>query len=398
MQFNGVFLLGLLLLPASDATSPFVADVVRPAQKSQQKQRMNDALLSRAVPLAEYQASLAQAGLHMENDNSRALEQENEKNDDFYQFDDDQEVYSFSGYSIKYAQCQPVQYFSENAIKAGEHSPMLTKDVVVLRLCPYQSCSESTQYGCHYNYAEYALTLPDYLTIMLKFGAIKRDNICAWCEDCMADDNRGRKLDENNDNQDQDNNDNNDNQDDDQDNDEDNDNQDEEDQDQEEENNDNQDNNDNEEDQAAQYDDAYYQYDNDGNNNANNNYNDGGSSSNYYQSSYSSNKEGCEDFDTYCSDYDSYCAEANDDNGYMEYADYIDYLDCAQVEYNEYAYFVRPRCVDGSIKMAVYYDAYCAQKTESVSVKDLGMGFQEGVFSEFYTSECIGCSETVRAY
>jgi hypothetical protein len=61
---------------------------------------------------------------------------------------------------------------------------MLTQDIVILRLFPQKTCSATSQYGCHYNYAEYAVALKDYLDIMLRFSGKKRDTVCGWCDEC----------------------------------------------------------------------------------------------------------------------------------------------------------------------------------------------------------------------
>jgi hypothetical protein len=75
----------------------------------------------------------------------------------------------------------------------------------------------------------------------------------------------------------------------------------------------------------------------------------------------------------------------------------LDYLQCTEVRYNDHAYFVRPRCdgYKGSIKMDVYYDTYCVQYAgNDVSIKNLGIGFREGIFTEFYNGTCVDCTKT----
>ena len=291
----------------------------------------------------------------------------------------DDAMYSFSGYALKYAQCQPIQYFSEDAIVAGEHSPMIVQDVVVLRLCPKQSCSKDSQYGCHYNYAEYAMALADYLRIMLKFSAIKQENICGYCQKCLNNNNNNRRRLEDGGEEEQQQEENNDNNEGD-------------------ENQDNNNNNENNEDNAADNNDNndggenddFYQYNDDGN--AAYNYDDDGNQNYFYYG------EGCEYADTYCQNYNDECVGGDDDNnnGAMAYEDYQQYLDCSQVDYNDYAYFVRPKCdgSDGSIEMAVYYDNYCLQAAD-VNVRNLGLGFKQGIFEEMYSGECMDCSESV---
>ena len=81
---------------------------------------MNSELLAKAIPLAQYQLSKF-TGIGQKLDlttNTRRLEDQ----DDFYV--DYDYLYSFSGYSIKYAKCQPVQYFSSDAVEAGQSTPM----------------------------------------------------------------------------------------------------------------------------------------------------------------------------------------------------------------------------------------------------------------------------------
>lgn len=265
-----------------------------------------------------------------------------EENDDFYAIEN---AYSFTGYSLKYTKCQPVQYFSSDAIAAGEHSPMITEDIVLLRLCP--SCGSSNSLGCHYNYADYAITVSEYVRILLKYDSIKHETACDYCQACgyvnQNDDNDGanrRNLEqEDNDDQQQQQNQN--------------------------------------EDQQDQNEDDYYQEEQGDENN--NNYED------------------CSMVDSICPNYTCDENDQQEENTYLNYEGYLDYLDCVQVDYNGYAYFVRPRCDgdSGSIKMAVFYDNYCGSYAGGeVSVKDLGLGFREGFFQNYYSGDCIDCSES----
>jgi len=368
MKFVGIVTF-LATLQSSLAAPAFVRDVVRPSQhvrrQQEEKSQLNNMLLSRAIPRSEYEAQIKAAGGSVP---ERKLE---DKNDDFYQFDDDATIYSFNGYSLKYAMCQPVQYFSEEAINAGEHSPMLTQDIVILRLCPYDTCKDYTDFGCQYNYAEYAISLQDYLTVMLKFGSIKRDNVCAWCLDCMGgedEEEAGRRLEEAEQAEEGD----------------------------EEEENGDEAENDGDEEQEQNEGEGEQQEEEEANDEEEEEAaadDDGGVYAEDYSQAY-----GCEDFYTYCSDYADYCSQAQNEEGnaYMDYLDYMEYLDCAQVDYNGYAYFVRPRCdgTDGSISMKVHYDNYCVQGADGVNIRTLGLGFREGFFTEFYTGSCITCSDT----
>lgn len=361
MRFQLTVLLGLLGLASAagaTSTSGFKRDVIygaaQKARMARQKQQVNDELLSKAVLLDDYEKELNRRGMTLGADFVKEHQNQHRKLEDF-EVDYDY-MYSFSGYSLRYAKCQPVQYFSENAVLAGEYSPMVTQDIVVLRLCPQATCSDSSTYGCYYNYADYALTLNEYVKIMLKYTAKIRDYTCEWCEECRNgngennnnQNGRRRRLEE-----------------------EQQDNEGEEDQEQQEQ----------EEDNEAQE------------NNNNQQYNDDG----YYS---------CDGYNTYCYTYtcdgDDQDQNQNGDDGngnaYMDYEEYLDYIDCAEVNYNNYAYYVRPRC-DGdsnTFKMEVYYDNYCIQYAGSdITVKSLGLGFKEGMFENYYGTTCIDCSETV---
>lgn len=361
----------------AQSSSSFEKDVVgRTTQKHAKKHTIqhgslrND-LLAKAIPLAEFTNNKMDAfgnPLQFPSSSSYLLQQQQQRTrnlEDY--FDNNEEMFSFSGYSMKYAHCQPVQYFSEDAIQAGDHSPMITEDIVVLRLCPRSSCSSTQQYGCHYNFAEYALSLTDYLTIMLKYSVKKQQDLCDYCEMCgyefqeeeeANDDGGGRRrhLDEAVADE------------------------------VEEAEEDGVEGENAEEDgQVENEDNLDEDQPNDDENAEQENAADEGQDQN----------EECAYASTYCSDFNTVCAR-EDDSSYLSYEEYLDYLECGEVVYNDYAYFVRPRCdgYSGSIKMAAYYDNYCVQQASGVSVKDLGLGFREGFFSEYYNGTCIDCAES----
>jgi hypothetical protein len=394
----------------SPATASFYRDVVSKVAKRESRQlpfvngasnsnhaaMMEEELLSKAIPLSEYKKQMKSLGVNIDeqlpsaaegaNGEQRALE---DAADDYYNMNE-YYMYSFSGYSLKFAKCQPVQQFSSDALAAGEYSPMVTQDIIVLRLCPYKSCSSSQQYGCHYNYAEYAIGLNEYLKIMLRYKQDKQERLCAWCEEC----NNRRKLDDNG---------------------------------QQQQENGNQDAEDGQEgdEEAAEEGDAdedqgnnggggddYYAYDGQDDNVDNNNYNNGEYYNNY-------GYDDCYIYGSYCENYYYDCTEEgaeykqqqqqyyyqNDDFNYnqqMNYIDeeeYINYLQCSEIKDNYGGiYFVRPSCdaSDGTISMAVFYDEYCSQSTGSdVNYNNFQVAFNNSVFDEFYTSTCIDCSESV---
>lgn len=314
----------------------FLRDVVgHHAPVGDRQAIIEDALLAKAVPLNEYKAKLAARGLQVE-ENPRHLQEEEEAAeaaDDYYL--SAEYMYSFSGYSLKYAKCQPVQRFSEDAIMAGEYTPMVTDDIVILRLCPYRFCSGSRMFGCHYNYAEYAIDLSDYIRVMIRYKYDKMTQLCNWCDSCYA----RRKLEDGDANGDE------------------------------------------EADYAAMDDgtqNSYY-YNDDAVSN------ESGACFNY--------QTHCTD-----SSGNSLC-QADDDtymNG-MEYLDYI--YCARITDKDNYSYYVRPRCngYDQTIKMAVFYDSFCSQYAgNEVSLKNFNLGFQESAFSEFYDgNSCLDCSESV---
>lgn len=322
---------------------------------------VQDELLAKAIPLSEYNDQLKALGVDVSADGNRQLE---DNADDYFMADED--LYSLSGFSMKYAKCQPIQQFSEDALLAGEYSPMVTQDVVILRLCPYKSCSSSRQYGCHYNYAEYAIGLNDYMRVMLRYRADKKERLCEWCAACNGDNannNANRKLEDNQAEGEE---------------------QEEEEAQQEE-----------QQDNEAAGDDAY---------NANNNYND--------------EDNECYTYSSYCENYyydcqaDGQAAQGDDANAnqaddyynqqqanYLDEDEYYNFLGCTELA-DQYGgiYFVRPTCdsSESKISMAVFYDEYCSQSASKVaSIDSFQVGFDDEVFESMYDGSCMDCSESV---
>lgn len=167
----------------------FTRDVLRKRSSPSAKDVMNEDLLARAVPLDEYEKEINAKGLYFGDSTSRRLEdyaneEEYENEDDYYV--NDYNWVDFSGYSFKYAKCQPIKHFSQSAVEAGEYSPMIVDDIVILRLCPSQYCSDSKTFGCNSNYIEYAIELTEYIRIMLRYEMDKSDQLCDWCDDCTG--------------------------------------------------------------------------------------------------------------------------------------------------------------------------------------------------------------------
>ena len=366
--------------------------------------KMNDELLAKAVPLEVYKANLRSQGLHLPNDNDnqeektitaegdsrRRLDQQAkyyyyQYNDDGqgddaanqqqqqdggydeadYQNEDDYYVasgnyISFNGFSLKYAKCQPVQHFSPNAVNSGEYSPMVLDDIVILRLCPSLYCSDSRDYGCFYDYAEYAINVRDYIRIMLRWKMDREEQLCDYCQTCAA--YMGRRRTE-----------------------------------------------------QSSYGGSYgsacngfeaYCFDSDGNAVCNNNNNNARNRN---------LEDAAQGDDAAAADDDAAAAQGDDNNQEEEAAEeeeeagddgyytldaegYLDLIDCVQVEGG---YFIRPRC-DGyteKLSMGVFHDKFCSQYAgDSMDISKFNLGVNKYYFEEFAgQSGCMDCSEMVRS-
>jgi hypothetical protein len=340
-----------LLVATSSASTSFQKDVVRRVHarkgKVQKQRQVNDALLEKAVPVADFEKK---HGVSL----GRQLED--------YEMDYN-DMYSFSGYSLTYAKCQPVQYFSSDAVEMGSYSPMITEDIVVMRLCPTNSCSDSKEYGCYYNYAEFAIELQDYMGIMLRYASQTTEYMCEYCEQCLnGGDNRNLEEGE--------------------------------DEEQDAEQEDSAQDEDGAQDEEGDDADQQDEKDADGEqgDNGEEDYDgDVDQGDDYYQYA-------CSGWDTYCSDYSSLCVDDENEDGYLDFDGYLDYIECTQVNYNDNNYFIMPRCdgYNNKIKMVAHYDAYCTQASgNDVNIKNFGLGMRDGAFQEFYSGECIDCSESV---
>ena len=359
----------------------FLRDVVqhqpRKQRQLQRQEVLNDALLAKAVPLETYKANLRARGLSvpeelkLDSSNTPAFMRALDEGDGDDYYIDENYMYSFDGYSLKYGKCQPVQSFSEEAIEAGEYTPMVTDDIVILRLCPSQFCASSKTFGCTYNYAEYAMDLTDYVRTMIRYSQDREGQLCDYCNYCAG--NANRRLNEDEENGENENQ---------ADNDEDNNEQDQ--------NGDN-----NEQDQENEDADA------DGNENEE--AQDDGDQDNNDGNAQQYSDRDCGDYLNYCQDEygNSVCQEDQQGGGsaYMAIEGYLDYLDCVKIfDDDNYSYFVRPRCngSTGAITVGVYYDKFCSNYAgNAVSLKDFNLGFKETAFKEFYdSSTCIDCSES----
>lgn len=349
----------LTIVVAARAEGSFTRDVVRGSHRLKANNRLDDALFAKAVPLKEYRANMRSRGLNVVLD-SRELQENVDGMDDYFM--DESYMTNFSGYSLKYATCQPVQKFSEDAITAGEYTPMVTDDIVVLRLCQSNSCNSKREFGCGAKFVDYAISVSDYLRIMIRHKLDKQENLCNWCNSCAGQrrledigDDQGEEVDDQ----------------------------------QEAEDNLNQ--GDEQEDavdeeEMAQGDDAQ--------NAAVGDDNVAG-----YDDDLASTSSSCSGYASYCfSDGVSVCAANGDDStGYLDTQGYLNYLSCQHIN----GYYLRPRCngYEKSISMGIYYDKFCSQYAgDKVNLNSIlgGLGIEPYAFREFYeSSSCIDCSESV---
>jgi hypothetical protein len=359
-----------LCLQASNVEASFVRDVI--ISNPSKDQLRNSDLLAKAVPLDEYRETLRSRGLHLPMDEEvaetdRRLEmsyytyngkyyyyskykaQQNNNNngqgggDDYYV-----DSYSFSGYSLKYAKCQPVQRFSEAAIEAGEYSPMVVNDIVILRLCPSAYCSSTRAYGCYYDFAEYAIELTDYIRIMLRYKADRESQLCGWCQSCVG---GGRQRRRN----------------------------------------------------SQTY--YYYSSNDDGSSSSSSNYY--GSAYDEEEVTDDETEETtneCTDYDTYCLGDDGSAICTSDDAAvvddsvatYLTSDGYLDIIDCTVVSDG---YYIRPRC-DGyneALTMGIFFDRFCSQYAgNEIDIEALNIGIDQNYFKEFGSDAgCLDCSESV---
>eukprot|EP00550_Attheya_septentrionalis_P001789 CAMPEP_0198282932 /NCGR_PEP_ID=MMETSP1449-20131203/2633_1 /TAXON_ID=420275 /ORGANISM="Attheya septentrionalis, Strain CCMP2084" /LENGTH=636 /DNA_ID=CAMNT_0043979351 /DNA_START=94 /DNA_END=2004 /DNA_ORIENTATION=- len=362
--------------------------------QQQEELEMEDILLGRAIPLKEYEARLHAAGAgfvpdeaaakpsgsvpefmkiktapestqeerdlvyngwYYDDDYSNAYQATNDGNqndgnqdangDDYYYLEN---IISFSSYSLKYATCQPVQHFSSNAVENGEYSALVTDDVVVLRLCPTRTCSEDSYYGCRSGFGEYAMSVSDYLNVMMKYQLDKTTNACKFCKNCK----KYYKSSSSN------------------------------------YNNDNYNNDNYNRDLANDDTDDYFN---------NNNNNDGG------------NDDGGTKYNNVCYTYQDICQtylstcnynanrereleENGYDDAYLATDEYANYFYCAQME----DYWVNPHCDTKSrtIQMGLFYDPFCSQFAgDDIDVNSYSdVSFKSDIFSDFYAGSCISCS------
>lgn len=369
-----IFELFILLLPPANGSS-FHQDVIMGSRRRlSARKSLNGELLAKAVKLDEYRKRMIVNGYHFPNEDSgsdgggdssssssirrrhlddngnnyyynynnndqyQAQTNDDQKNEDDY-YVNEENYLNFDGYSLKYAKCQPVQRFSQNAVEAGEYSPMVVNDIVIMRLCPSAYCSDSRAYGCSSDFVEYAIELTDYIRIMLRYNMDKEEKLCNWCNSC-EEQNRRR---------------------------------------------------------VVSYD---YYYDEDGNLQKEQR-DDDGKDDDYIAygcddyESYCLNDYGnsiCNDSD------DDQAGNGYDDynnNNYISSDEYLDIIDCTQLDGG---YFIRPRCdaYTEILSIGIYHDRFCSNYAgNEVDIETFDLGIDQTYFQKLGGSAgCLNCSES----
>mmetsp|Transcript_29598 Transcript_29598/g.43678 ORF Transcript_29598/g.43678 Transcript_29598/m.43678 type:complete len:574 (-) Transcript_29598:227-1948(-) len=330
-------------------------------------------LLEKAIPREEYESHLRSSGQSkqgsdvpeftrtaiQEIDGAKRRHLEDEDCDgedcgdgDDYIIDDD-EQFDFAGYSLKYAMCQKIARFSAQAVRNGEYSSLVTDDIVFLRLCPKRHCSSSVQWGCSNGYGEYAMLLKDYLNVMLHYQIQKQEAMCEHCYNCANGGyDRERDLEDAGDDAAGD-------------------------------------------DDAGDYDDA-------------GGYDDAAAAAGDDGAAVKYSNDPCDTYADYCDELDADGACANmydddnnngDDDSKLDLMDYINYFDCIQVQgQNGGVFYVSPRCDPQStkIQMGIFYDSFCSQYAgNEYNLNEFsGVNFNNEIFEEFYSGDCINCAKS----
>ena len=135
--------------------------------------RLNKALIAKAVPVNEKLRN-SKRKIHT----SRALNDDDNVDKEF--------GIDLSGYSLKYMSCVSLSFF-DGTEQGGENEDNLfvSQTFVMLRLCPSDSCSESTSTGCTSDYGEYMISVLDYFEAYTQFNELVFEQYCGYCETCM---------------------------------------------------------------------------------------------------------------------------------------------------------------------------------------------------------------------
>mmetsp|Transcript_8147 Transcript_8147/g.12505 ORF Transcript_8147/g.12505 Transcript_8147/m.12505 type:complete len:553 (+) Transcript_8147:42-1700(+) len=89
------------------------------------------------------------------------------------------------GYALKYIGCSQLASFSDYQAYTNADSVTVKQNFVSFRLCPYDTCSTKSDYGCGYNYGEYLVPMNDYLEAYESYKAEAFQQFCDYCDQCM---------------------------------------------------------------------------------------------------------------------------------------------------------------------------------------------------------------------
>lgn len=146
--------------------------------KKERSRRLTASILSKAVPTSN---SKFHSNRHLEDGDDA----NNNAGDDGAAYAD----YGFEieSYSLKYAGCSAIATFSDDLAEDEDSTTVFEKDqFVIFRLCPSDTCSDGSTYGCMYDYGEYMLPLEDWLGIMDNFRQEELERYCDYCYACVG--------------------------------------------------------------------------------------------------------------------------------------------------------------------------------------------------------------------
>jgi len=198
-RFTEMILKKATLLPPKDSTeedpvveyAAFLEEVVR----RHEVRRLDEAAEGDDAADGD-DAAVEGDDAYAEEDDAAAADEEEEEEveeDDAVANNDDQrddDVYlnygfDLSEYSLKYATCSSIATFSDDmAADADTMTVLETDQFVVFRLCPSNSCSSSSIYGCTGDYGEYMLTMEDWLEIIAEYREEEFERYCDYCGEC----------------------------------------------------------------------------------------------------------------------------------------------------------------------------------------------------------------------
>ena len=188
-----LFLLGSGMFALAQATAP----IPNNHAKAQFMQAMNDAATQKQRNEKQRQLykKIIDKAVPMDSSRPSFLRQSRQLDGQYY--NDDAENYGdfgfdVSSYSLKYAGCSAISTFSDAMAEAndGVSSIFSSMTYVVFRLCPTETCSPSSVYGCSSDYGEYMVPMGDWLEIISAYREEEFERYCDFCANCMANDRR----------------------------------------------------------------------------------------------------------------------------------------------------------------------------------------------------------------